>query len=181
MKIKLKNVRIAFAQNLFNGKPNESGNLKYSATFLYDKDGEVSKQLDEAIDSQGVAAFDKTWPSVKKGLVVKDKCIKHNGDDKDYDGFAGMGYVIAYSDRRPDVRDRAAAPVTEADDVVYSGCYVDVILDISVYNHKVYKAVAAVSLLGVQLRADGERLGAAKPKANDDDYEAITGSDADDL
>ncbi len=183
MKIKLKNVRITFANGLFTSKLNQSGKASFSSTFLFKKESETNSALAKVIDEVGSVAFAKEWPGIKKKKQATDKLVIHDGDNQaKYDGYEGNLYVIAYNSVRPDVRAQDATPLAEVDGEIYSGCYVDAIVDVSAYNSKTYGPQLSVTLLGVQLRSKGPALGNGAVTAAESDFEAITeGADAEDL
>lgn len=183
MKIKLKNVRIAFAHGVFVPQQSENGKSQFSATFLFPPDGEAHKALKVVIDDVGTQAFTKEWPAIKKQKLAKDKLVIHDGDlQTKYEGYAGNLYVLAYNRIRPEVRNTDTTPLVQEDGKLYSGCYVDVILDVSAYNSKSYGPQVSVTLMGVQLRSEGEPLSGGAPRPEESDFETIaSGSDADDL
>jgi hypothetical protein len=183
IKIKIKDVRIAFANGVFTAKKNDSGVDQYSCTFLFPPNHPAKVELDAAVNAVGAETFGKEWASIKKQKIAKDKLVVHDGDLKTkYDGFEGNLYVIAYNKVRPDVRGRDASVIAEADGKLYSGCYVDAVLSISAYESKSYGAMLSVTLLGVQLRRDGEAFSGGAPRPDESDFEVITeGADAEDL
>lgn len=175
MKIKLKNVRISFPE-IF--KPGVKFNT-YGGEFRFSAKSGIKEQLEEAINAEGVSAFGEKWPSIKESLQTKGKMLKVcSGKEKEYsDDF----FFRAYNKARPEVRGRNAEVLTFEDRVIYSGCRVDIQLDVSAYQQKVYGPVVSVKLLSVQFRGDDEPLSSA-PRAEEADFEKISdGADDDDL
>ncbi len=175
MKIKLTNVRIAFI-DLF-----EAGQKygKYGAQFRFSKDTGYKELIESTIDNQGRETFGAKWDGVKKALYGNGKILKvYDGADK---GYGEEYYISVHSIARPDVRGRAAEPIGASDRILYPGCHVDVIFDISAFLNKKNDSVVSSRLLGVQFRGDGEPF-TASPKADISDFEVITaGADAEDL
>lgn len=182
MKIKLKDVRISFAHGIFKAQKTQNGDEKFSATFLFKKDSDAHKLVEATIEQVGSEQFKKDWPSIKKQKAAKDKLVVHKGDDSKYEEYADQLYVLAYNKTRPDVRDRDASVLAESDGKIFSGCYVDAIIDIGAYESKTYGPQISVTLLGVQFRREGVKWGSSGVKADEHDFEPLTaGADADDL
>jgi hypothetical protein len=64
------------------------------------------------------------------------------------------------------------SPLTEADGVVYSGCYVNGIIDLWAQNNNYGKRINA-TLLGVQFAGDGEAFSSGGSSASADDFDDI--------
>lgn len=180
MKIKIKNVRLAFSQNLFvPGTVNGEGEPAYSITSILGPNHPDLKVINAAIQQVGQEKWKDKWPAVKTELTKKDKLCLHDGDDKaSYDGFPGNLFIPSRSKTRPKVRDSdGVTDVSASDGKVYAGCYVHVILDIWAQDNQFGKRVNA-TLLGVLFYKDGDAFsgGAA---ASDEDFEDLsdTGDD----
>tara|TARA_R110002126_G_scaffold86957_2_gene209719 strand:+ start:426 stop:938 length:513 start_codon:yes stop_codon:yes gene_type:complete len=164
-KIKLTNVRLSFASVFkranFNG---EEG--KFEATFLLNKETQADqiKQLQDAID-KAVAEANIKVPADKR-------CLK-DGDDFEYDGYAGHMAFKASNNKRPTVIDRDRSPLVEDDNKCQSGDYVNVIVGIWVQNNT-YGKRANGNLYGIQFSKEGERFGSDTDVTNDfDELEGI--------
>lgn len=168
-KILLKNVRLSFP-SIFQRALFDGVEGKYEATFLIPKDNEKLKaQLDAAIKSAIAEADIK---------VAGDKICLKDGDESEYDGYAGHWSLKAAGNKRPTVLDRDKTPLTEADEKIYAGCYVNAVIDFWVQNNKYGKRVNA-NLYGVQFVKDGEAFGSG-PADVFDDFDDLDG-DSDDL
>ena len=158
-KIQLKNVRLSFPSIFqrasFNG---EQG--KFEATFLLNKETQADQiaALEKAIDT-AIAEAKVKVPSDKR-------CLK-DGDEFDYDGYAGHMAFKASTNRRPTVIDRDKTPLAEDDGKPYAGCYVNAIVDIWVQNNS-YGKRANGNLFGIQFFKDGEAFGAGDTDVTDD-------------
>jgi len=95
-----------------------------------------------------------------------------DGDDVEYDGCAGMWMVKASNGKRPTVINRDKSPITEEDEVMYAGCYVNAIIEPWFQNNDFGKRVNA-NLLGVQFVKDGEPLGDGGTKVGADDFDDL--------
>lgn len=163
-KIQLKNVRLSFPsifkRSEFNG---EQG--KFEATFLLNKETQADQieKLEKAIDAAIAEAKIKV-PSDKR-------CLK-DGDDFDYDGYAGHMAFKASTNRRPTIIDRDKTPLVEDDGKPYAGCYVNAIVDIWIQSNS-YGKRANGNLFGIQFFKDGEAFGAGDVDVTDefDDFD----------
>lgn len=165
--IMIKGARLSFP-SLFKKAVFDGAEGKYEGTFLFPKsDKKTHKVIMDAI---------ATIKSENKAKVGDDKlCIK-DGDTIDYDGYEGMWAVKASNTKRPTVINRDKSPLTEDDEVLYAGCYVDVIINLWYQNNKFGKRVNA-NLLGVRFVkggdpfGDGAKVADADEFDDDDDYE----------
>lgn len=170
-KIILNNVRLSFP-SLFRKAVFNGDETKFEATFLIDKATQAAKikEIKMAIDA-----------AIKDGLkgakLPPDKICLKDGDDIDYAGYAGHMSIKASSNKRPIVIDRDKSPLTEDDNKLYAGCYVNASLELWVQNNQYGKRINC-NLLGVQFMKDGEPF-ADGVKGSLDDFEAFADEDAD--
>ena len=148
-KIKLKNVRLSFPslfkRSEFNG---EQG--KFEATFLLNKK-EHAKIID-SIQSDIDAGMKENF---KKKIPADKICLK-DGSESSYTGYGdNVMSLKASNNKRPLVIDRDKSALTEDDNVLYAGCYVDAIVQLWYQDNNYGKRVNA-NLLGVQFYKDGE-------------------------
>jgi hypothetical protein len=148
-KIILKNVRISFPslykKGSFNGEE-----TKFEATFLLNKEEHADSIAD--IKAQ-IAELVKT--NLKGAKIAADKLCLRDGDDVEYDGYAGCYSIKCSTKKRPIVIDRDRSPLTEDDGKPYGGCYVNASIDLWVQNNAYGKRVNS-TLLAVQFFKDGE-------------------------
>jgi hypothetical protein len=148
-KIILKNVRISFAdlfkKGSFNGKE-----TKYGATFLLNKE----EHADSIAEIKAQIA-DLVKVNLKGAKVPGDKLCLRDGDEVEYDGYAGCYSIKCSTKKRPIVIDRDRSPLTEDDGKPYGGCYVNASIDLWVQNNTYGKRVNS-TLLAVQFAKDGE-------------------------
>lgn len=159
-KIILKNVRLSFPAIWQKNTKFGGDNAKYEATFLINKDSQADliKKIEEKIE-----AIQKE----NKVKVPKDKICLKNGDDAEYDGYAGHMSFKAANGKRPTILDRDKTPLTEDDGKPYAGCYVNASVQLWVQNNDWGKRVNA-NLLGIQFFKDGEPFGAGDLDVSDD-------------
>lgn len=171
-KINLKSVRLSFP-SLFNmASFGGESTGKYEATFILDKKehaaviAEIQKQSDALMKE----AF--------KGKIASDKVCLKDGDEQGRDEFAGKMTIKASTKKRPIVIDRDKTPITEDDNIVYAGCYVNAIVSLWAQNNQYGKRINA-QLDGVQFVRDGEPFGDGGISV--DAFDAFGDDDATDL
>jgi len=159
MQIVLTKVRLSFAQ-IFRAKSVNEGEPRFSANFLLDK--EKDKKQIAAVN----AAIDEILKEKNKGKKLPpDKICLRDGDEKDYDGFAGHLFLSAANAKRPQVVDRdPSVPLAEEDGKPESGDYVNGVVRLWWQDNKFGKRINA-SLEVVQFVKEGEKFGAPKVKA----------------
>jgi hypothetical protein len=160
--VTIKNGRLSFP-SLFKKSEFNGVAGKYEATILFPKsDKETYDKIMKLIEDCKTAN--------KLGKVPSDKLFIKDGDEIEYDGYAGMWAVKGSNNKRPTVVDRDKSPLTEEDEKLYAGCYVNAILEPWGQNNQFGKRVNA-NILGVQFVKDGEPFGDGGTKVSDDDFE----------
>lgn len=162
-KIKLQNVRLSFP-SLFRKATFEGTETKYEATFMLHKEhhadviAEIKKQIAAGIKE-----------NLKGAKIPSDKIALKDGDESGRDEYDGHYTLKAANGKRPKVINRDKTPLTEDDEVIYSGCYVNAIVD-PWYQANAYGKRVNFNLLGVQFFKDGEPFESGSV-ADDDDFE----------
>jgi hypothetical protein len=161
MKIKMQNVRLSFPSLFQHSSFGGESTGKYDAQFILDKveHKALIAQINEA--QQKVAADAK----VKVGA---DKMALKDGDDSGRPELEGKMTIKASTKKRPLVINKDKTPITEEDNVVYAGCYCNVIITLWCQNNNYGKRVNA-QLDGVQFAKDGEPFGAGGIDADEFD------------
>lgn len=168
-KIKLQNVRLSFP-SLFRKATFEGTETKYEATFLLHKEdhadviAEIKKQIAAGIKE-----------NLKGAKVASDKIALKDGDESGRDEYAGHYTLKAANGKRPKVIGRDKSPLVEDDDVLYSGCYVNAVVD-PWYQSNAYGKRVNFNLLGVQFFKDGDTFESGSV-ADDDDFEEFESDD----
>lgn len=171
-KIKLNNVRLSFP-SLFHKAVFEGNETKFEATFLLDKDAhaDVIKGIKSDIAK-------RIKEDLKGAKVSAERICLKDGDDFDYTGYAGCMSFKASNNKRPLIIDRDKSPLTEDDNKLYAGCYVNAIVELWVQNNAYGKRINA-NLLGVQFFKDGEPF-ADGESGSVDDFDAFDDDSGDD-
>lgn len=182
-RIRLDNVRIAFPHIFEPQESDEGGSPSYSAAFILPPD---HPQLDavRAAMKEAAKSF-KKWDgkaeAMYKQVEASGKLALHDGNSKaDLSGYAGNMFVNsrARETEPPKVLNRDRTPLTAREGRIYSGCYVNAVLQFWVQDNTYGKRINA-QLCGVQFEADGDAFGGGRP-ASEDEFEA-SGGDASDF
>lgn len=161
MKIKLENVRLSYP-SLFKKAKFNGEDTKYEATFVLPKDSPQYEVLQAEIDRLIKEAKIKVTP---------DKICLKDGDDSDSPVYKNTWTIKAANSMRPTVINKDKSPLTEEDQVIYAGCYVNAIIEFWIQNNAYGKRVNA-NLHGVQFYKDGEPLSAGSV-ADPDDFDDV--------
>ena len=185
----LQSVRLSFPK-LFKPEASiEGGTPKFGAAFLMDPETETGKANIKALKAAIGAAAKKTWAEkaekVMKALDsdrsgLRDGDTATNGEGDVYSGYENMMFVSASNRKRPQVLNRDKTPITEEDNVIYGGCYVDAVVSVwATADKKLGGNGVFCTLEVVRFRKDGEAFGAAPVDA--DDYLDDLDDDDDDM
>lgn len=152
----------------------------FSCAFIAPPEHPQRAQVQKIIDDLFVEKFGKTAAAVQAAAVRLGKVCLRDGDLKpQLEGYPGNWSFHARSKVRPTILNRDKTPLTEADGVIYSGCYVNAIVDLYAYT-KGAKGVGA-GLKGIRFVNKGDAFGGGAP-ANADAFSdnlADTGEDDD--
>lgn len=183
MKVKLENVRLAFAA-LFEPKTvGGEGDPRFSAAFPIEPGSANAKRLDEAVKAVAAEKWGKKADGIldelrKKGRIsYRQEPLSKDGEV--YDGFEDMHSLNASNKVRPLVIDRDRTPLTAQDGKPYSGCYVYATVDVWAQDNSFGKRVNA-TLTGVQFCRDGDAFGGATTAKQDDFDDLADGAGSDD-
>ncbi len=181
MKLKLKNVRLAFP-SLFEAKTVAGeGKPAFSATFLIDPADKQVAEINAAIDAVGAEKWGAKAKAMLAQLRAGDKVCLHNGDLKaSYDGFAGNLFISARNPTRPTVVDADKSVLVAADGKPYAGCYVHAVLELWAQDNQYGKRINA-TLMGVQFFKDGDSFTGGGAASEDDFDDVSADAMADDL
>lgn len=195
MKVVLKRTRGAFLKIWEPEQFNGTGEPACNGSFIINPKLEIKDGNGRVIYS-GKAEMDKLiatitevakekWKDkaqdVLKTLKAKGDICLHDGATKsEHDGFDGNVFVSARNKSRPTVVDKDKTPLTQADGKVYSGCFVDVSLDIWAQDNKFGKRINA-KLLAIRFVEDGPAFsgGEGYSDADFEDDEPAASGEAD--
>lgn len=160
--IKVLNVRASYPHLDRPYAGDDGGEPKFSIVGLADKG--THQEVKEAC----VEVIEDLKKANKNAKVSKDKLFIKNGDDSDKEEYEGMWTISARETKRPKVRDGNGdlLEVDEIADVIYPGCYVDIIIR-PWFQDNAFGRRCNANLLSVKFRADGEQFG--EGRIDDDD------------
>jgi hypothetical protein len=176
MKVALSNVRGAFLHLFQPQESNQGGDPKYNGTFIIEPGSANAKALAKAVEQVAKEKWGEKAAGILAQLRKADKVCyreepKVNQSGDVYEGFEDKHWVSANDKVRPTVVDRDKSPLTQADGRPYSGCYLNVILDVWAQDNAFGKRINA-SLKGVQFVKDGDAFGGGAP-ASVDEFDVV--------
>lgn len=172
-RIMLRDVRLAFPSLWKPSAPRSGGEAAFNGAFLlppnHKQVGELKAALKAVAKEKWGAKADAVYTALEKG----DKLCLHDGNTKtEYDGFEGNLFVSARSKVRPGVYDQQRQELTEADGKPYSGCFVNVSLELWAQDNDYGKRINA-QLRGVQFLRDGDAFAGGSRPADADEFDEI--------
>lgn len=181
MKLTLRNVRLAFPA-LFDAKTVAGeGDPAFSASFILTADHPQVAEVNAAIEAVAKEKWGAKAPAVLKEMRAKDRVALHDGNTKaQYDGFEGNFYVATRSKARPLVANRDKSVLTEADGVIYAGCYVYATVELWAQDNSYGKRINA-QVLTVQFFRDGDAFSGGGRSGTEEDLEDLTDGLEEDL
>ena len=152
MKIKIPSARLSFPSLFQMASFGGESTGKFEATFILDKK-EHAKVIAEI-----EAVIGKLQKDELKGKVASDKICLKDGDEMDRPEYAGKMTIKASTKKRPLVINRDKSAISEDDNIIYAGCYVNGIVTLWAQNNQYGKRINA-QLDGVQFVRDGDPFG----------------------
>ena len=153
--------------DLVEPREDQSGKLKYGINLLIPKDHPYVKvvraAIAEALQEKFGAAQPKKWRSPLK-----------DGDEVDYDGFAGHWYFNAKTETKPQCVDAQMVNLHEKDEL-YSGAFYRITANAAGYDHPKGGKGVSIYLNNVQKIKDGEFMGSRTTAESDFDIVADDG------
>lgn len=184
-KIVLRNVRLSFAR-LWTPKAFQLGqDPRFEATGLIDPSAAGSlivtdKGTTKCDGAAAVKFLKETAVRLAKEANngVFDRGTKlcfGKGEEKSYEGYAGMIYIATHNKTRPEIRGRQGQIVAENEKgAPYSGCWGNLIITMWGQNNQYGKRVNA-NFLGFQFAKDDKAFSGAAQVDVEDDFEAYEG------
>jgi Protein of unknown function (DUF2815) len=183
-KVVLRNVRIAFIQNLWTpGQYEGKGAFTHSCKFFMDKDSDAKKAVDAAILEEAKGLWkDKAAMKLKEFEFNALKFPFLDGDRKaNWNGAAGNWVLTAKRSQASGapkiVHRNKEVSIREEDGILYAGCEVNAVVE--VWAQKAPNDGVRCSLVSVQYVKDGESFGGAAP-ATAADLDDLSFDDSDD-
>lgn len=158
--IRLDDVRLSYPHLFTPWNQEEGKQKKYSGRFI------IPNSTHEAeIKALRQHLVKKQEEFFKARVPAANLCLR-NGDDQGKEEYADTWYLAASETMRPQVIGKNREALTEEDDVIYGGCYVNVLFKLWKQDNKHGKKINA-NLIAVQFRREGERFGQARPDVNE--------------
>lgn len=162
--VSLQNVRLAFPA-VFAPQAFGDGNPAYGAKLIVEPGSPNTAVIRKALAEAAKAQWGDKAETIVKQLMSDKKSAwtegpYRNKDGDVYDGFEGNYFLSTRSEKlRPTALSRDKQPVTEADGVIYAGCYVDASVDIYMQDSPKWGRRINAVLRGVRFRKDGDAFG----------------------
>lgn len=188
--ISLKNTRLLFAKIWVKEAQQAGQKPKYSAAFAMDPDTPDGKRNIALINKKIEELKLETWKEKAAKVKIKDDRIAlqdgndmtHSETGEVYDGCADMMVLTAKNEREFPRVDRKRKRVTEEDDVLYSGCYVNAVVRLYAITDQDKGGNGIFATLeAIQYLSKGERFGGKPVEADDVFDELEEEEDEDDL
>ena len=171
VKVHLKRVRLSFP-NLFVAKAfKDNPKPKFDAAFLIPKKDPQVLEIQKAMVAVATDKWGAKAAQILGMLERDDKLCMHDGDRKDYDGYAGNYFIRASNEVQPTLLTADRIKLTQDNGLIYSGCYVNAIISIYAQDNGFGKRINA-NLGGVQFASDGQAFKGGRP-ASVDEFEAV--------
>jgi hypothetical protein len=197
MQVNVKRARGTFL-HLFTAQPgmaNDDGSVgdpKFNGNFILDKDSEGAKAVRAAMEAVAIEKWGANGVKILDNLEASKKCLRDGNKALDkngevYAGYEDKAYIVASSKAKPGLFDNKKDPATNKaralttdDGTIYSGCYLNLQLDVYVLDNPAKKIKGVFcELRGAQFADHGDRLGGNTP-ASADEFD-VTDEPADDL
>jgi hypothetical protein len=166
--ILIKDVRLSYPHLFTKWGMNEGDKKKYSAKFLMGKTTHAAaiKALGQNLVKMMQEAF--------KGKIPSDKLFLRDGAGSGKEEMEDCWIISASEDKAPDIINRDKSRINEDDDIVYAGCYVNVLIRPWVQKNNFGKRINA-NLLAVQFVRDGDRFSGIERPDVDDVFDDVSG------
>lgn len=163
-----------------------TGKPRYSASIIMEPDSKGVAKIKKAMKAAAADKWgEKKADSMVNGLFKSNKVALIDGDTKpDVQGFPGNMVIQAHAQENnpPTLVQSVDGENVKLDNatqnVIYSGCYVNAIIEIWAQDNQWGKRLNA-SLAGLQFVAHGEPFSGGRP-ASSDDFDVIEDDDNDD-
>lgn len=174
----LKRARLSFPKIWKKEAATDDAEPKFGASFLMDPTTPEGKQniraCKQAIEEVMLEKFKRkvTLKPGREGMRSGDDEISDKTGEP-YVGYEGMMVVTAKNKNKFPIVDRRKRPVSEEDDVIYAGCYVNAVIRFYAIEGKEKGGNGIfASLEALQFAADGEAFGGSTVDVDDyfDDF-----------
>lgn len=157
--------------------PGSQSGPKFGGNFIFDEDSPAYKAAMGEFMRVAEAKFGSNYKAFIAEMGKTQKCLRRGDANLDKDGvvrngFAGKMFLVAKNPARPTIVDKDKSPLTEADGRIYSGCKLNISVDIYATDKVGQGKRVDATLLAVQFAGDGEAFGRSVGSA--DDFEDIS-------
>lgn len=162
----------------YQGEDGKEGS--YSGHLIFPETHPQLAEISQKIRAVAKAFWKDQSDEVLAQLKAQDRLCLHRGDinKPGQEAYKGQLFISANNKTRPTVVDGRGAPLTAADDKVYSGCWVNAIITFWPQSHKQFGKRINCELNGVQRVRDDTRLSGGGRAARADEFPVQAG-DAD--
>ena len=153
--IKFANARLSFPCLFQTESYGGEDTGKYTATFILDKthDAAAIKEIQAQIAAITKDAF-------KGKILGPDRICLKEGDSGDRPEYENKMVIKGSTKKRPMVLGRDKRPITEEDNIIYAGCYVNGIISLWSQDNQFGKRINC-TLEGIMFSGHGEPFGSA--------------------
>lgn len=180
-RLKLGNVRIAFAPGLWKADNFKGqGEKKFKVKLIVPPDHPQFAAINTIISKLAKEEWKEKGAAVLKGFANnKQKFCWIDGDNSpDTEGMPGNWVLSVSNKQRPTVK--AADGETDVDaesGIVYSGCYVNALLEFRTQDHKEFGKGLHCTVRGVQFRKKGDSFSGGPPPAEAGEFDDLSTAD----
>lgn len=177
-KIIIPEARLAFGQDLFEARSVDGGPLQYAGTFIIAPGSPAIAALQAEEERVAAEKWGQKAATMLSMIRANNRgAVKPGALKAKFDGFDGNFFVSTNSKARPTLVDRQGKPVTAADGVIYSGCYVLGHVVLWAQDNQYGQRINA-EVTGVQFLKDGDAFsGGAAPSSVDEFADLGAGED----
>lgn len=159
--------RVAFP-SVFKKRAYGESDPKFTITMLFDKSTDLS-----ALKAAADAAIEEEWTAAKRPKEIRNPFL--DGDEVEWDGFAGKTFVRATSLYQPGIVDRKRQAITD-EEGFYPGCWARATVNAFTYTY-MKKSGVSFGLQNLQFIRDDEPF-TGRTNA-EEDFEALPDEDGD--
>jgi hypothetical protein len=161
--------RLAFA-HVFEAVSVDNGPLQFSANLIIAPSSPAVALIRAEEEKLAKLAWADKAPALLEQIrAANGQALKPGVLKAQYDGFQGNLFVSANSKVRPTVVGRNGAPLTQADGIMYSGCYVLAHISLWTQDNQFGKKINA-NLLGLQFLRDGDAFAGGPAPSRPEDF-----------
>jgi len=183
----LTNVRLSFAHL---DEPKEQKSDKGETTLKYQANGLISKTTAEGkrnlakLKKASEQVKEKKWGNKQPRLKANQVCVR-DGDEEDYEGYAGHYYISASNKKQPQLitkfKDGKGEWLPAKKGKLYSGCVVNMLVRLWAQDSTEYGKRLNASVEAVQFVKDGPAFGGGGPVDTREKFAEIEADEGDDM